>query len=119
MPKQPAVIGALWADRLSKITCTSSPSGTLRFTLFKNATKSALVWVERMSVIAVPVAMFKAAKRSQVLAGTRPGGLPTPPRGTSNRMPLNPGPAASKRMWASRERRSGLAPRAVCHTPGD
>jgi hypothetical protein len=66
MPKQPAVIGALWADRLSKITCTSSPSGTLRFTLFKNATKSALVWVERMSVIAVPVAMFKAAKRSQV-----------------------------------------------------
>jgi hypothetical protein len=34
--------------------------------LFKNATKSALVWVERMSVITVPVAMFKAAKRSQV-----------------------------------------------------
>jgi hypothetical protein len=45
--------------------------------------------------------------------------LPTPPRGTSNRMPLNPRPAASKRMWASRERRSGLAPRAVCHTSGD
>ena len=42
----------------------------------------------------------------RVLAGTRPGGLPTPPRGTSNRMPLNPRPAASKRMWASRERRS-------------
>jgi len=42
------------------------PVGTLRFTLFKNATKSALVWVERMSVITVPVAMFKAAKRSQV-----------------------------------------------------
>jgi hypothetical protein len=58
--------GVLWALRLSKITCTSSPSGTLRFTLFKNATKSALVWVERMSVITVPVAMFKAAKRSQV-----------------------------------------------------
>ena len=40
--------------------------GDLRFTLFKKAMKSALVWDLRMSVITVPVATSKAAKRSQV-----------------------------------------------------
>ena len=45
----------------------------------------------------------------RVLGGTRPGGLPTPPRGTSNRMPLIPGSTASTRMWASRERREARA----------
>ena len=53
---QRCTVGVLWADRLSRITCTSSSAGTLRLTLFKKATKSALVWRARMSVITLPVA---------------------------------------------------------------
>ena len=66
--QQPAM--DLWGSygvwRLSRITCTSSSAGTSRLTLFKKATKSALVWVLRMSVITLPVAMFE---RGEEVAG--------------------------------------------------
>jgi hypothetical protein len=48
------------------MTWTSSLAGTLRLTLFKKATKSALVRLLRMSVITLPVARSSAANRSQV-----------------------------------------------------
>jgi hypothetical protein len=63
---QRCTFGVLWADRLSSTTWTSSSVGTLRFTLFKEAVKPSEVWLERMSVITVPEAMSRAAKRSQV-----------------------------------------------------
>ena len=40
--------------------------GHLRLTLFKKATKSALVWRARMSLMTLPVAISSAANRSQV-----------------------------------------------------
>ena len=48
------------------MTCTSSSAGTLRLTLFKNATKSALVCRARMSVMTLPVAI---SKRGEQVAG--------------------------------------------------
>jgi hypothetical protein len=59
-------VGDLWVDRLSRITWTSRWVGTSRLTLFKKATKSALVWRARMSVITLPVATSRAANRSQL-----------------------------------------------------
>ncbi len=51
---------------LEVVQDTSRSARTSRFTLFKKATKSVLVWDFVMSVITVPVAASSAAKRSQV-----------------------------------------------------
>ncbi len=48
------------------MTFTARSLGTWRLTLFRKAMKSTLVWDLRMSVITEPVAMLRAANRSQV-----------------------------------------------------
>src|SRR3954467_15815188 len=58
-------VGVLCAERLSEITWTSRSLGTLRSTLFKNATKSALVWRGRGAGMTFPPPVSGGADKAQ------------------------------------------------------